>query len=486
MLSALLNKYFRQPKPVKAAFWFTVSNIIPKCISLFTAPIYIRLLTTEQYGLSSVYGTWYGLLSVFATLYLEAGVFSVGMVKYENDRDAYASVMQGLSTTITAILLGVYILFRKNMNSVTNLPTLLMLLMFAQCFFSPAYGFWSNRQRFEYKYHALIAVMISMMILAPIIAIVCIKRTIQKGEAFVIGIFGTQVVFFFFFYIRNFIQGKRYFDKNYWKFALKFNLPLIPHYLSYIVLGQVDRVMIDRIVGRGQTGIYSLAYNFSFAISVVINGINASFSPWTLQAIKTERYADIRKTSNILTVFFAVIVLLFIAIAPEIIYIIATPAYYEAIWIIPPVTLSAYLIFVFSTPGSLLFYFAETRFIMIASTSGAVCNIILNYIFIREYGYLAAGYTTFVSYGLIAVTYYLSMLRVCRKHNVAVVYSLDIRFIIFITLVLLFGSAVFMVLYNLSFIRYTIVIIGICVCLIKRKAIISTLKNIKISQKKIS
>jgi O-antigen/teichoic acid export membrane protein len=485
-LKILLNKYFRQPKPVKAAFWFTVCNIIPKCISLITVPIYIRLLTTEQYGLNAIYGTWHGILSVFATLYLEAGVFTVGLVKYENDRDAYASVLQGLSTTITVILLLGYILFRNKINAITNLPTILMLLMFAQCFFSPAYGFWSNRQRFEYKYHALIAVMLFMTVLAPVMGIIFISRTIHKGEAFVIGIIGTQIIFFIFFYINNFIKGKRYFNKEYWKFALKFNLPLIPHYLSYIVLGQIDKVMIDRISGRGQTGIYSLAYSFSFAINVVINGINASFSPWILQAIKAERYADIRKTSNILTVFFAVIALMFIAVAPEIIYTIATPAYYDAIWIIPPVTLSAYLIFVFSTPGSLLFYFAETRFIMIASTSGAVCNIILNYIFIQKYGYLAAGYTTFASYGLIAVAYYLSMLKACRKHNAAAVYSLNIPFIIFTTLALLFGAAAFMCLYNLPVVRYMIVVIGICICLIKRKLIVNTLKDIKTSQKKIS
>jgi O-antigen/teichoic acid export membrane protein len=482
---ALLHKYFHQPQPVKAAFWFTVCNIIPKGISLFTAPIYIRLLTTEQYGLSSIYGTWHGILSIFATLYLEAGVFSVGMVQYDNDRDTYASAMQGLSTTITAILFVGYILFREKINSIINLPTILMLLMFAQCFFSPAYGFWSNRQRFEYKYHALIAVMLFMMILSPVIAIVCIQRTIHKGEAFVVGIFGTQVVFFISFYIRNFLKGKRYFNKEYWKFALKFNLPLIPHYLSYIVLGQVDRIMIDRIVGRGQTGIYSLAYNFSFAISVVVNGINASFSPWILQALKAKRYINIKKTSNILTVFFAVIALMFIAVAPEIIYIITTPAYYEAIWIIPPVTISAYLIFVFSMPGGLLFYFAETRFIMIASTVGALCNIILNFLCIKRYGYLAAGYTTFISYGVITVAYYLSMFKVCQKHDMATIQALNIHFIVFTTLVLLLLSSVFMVFYNLPFIRYIIILIGICASLIKRKMIVNAFKHIKANQDKI-
>jgi O-antigen/teichoic acid export membrane protein len=122
---------------------------------------------------------------------------------------------------------------------------------------------------------------------------------------------------------------------------------------------------------------------------------------------------------------------------------------------------------------------------MIASTSGAMCNIILNYICIGKYGYLAAGYTTFVSYGLITIAYYLSMLRMCRKHNVAAAYSLNIRFIIFTTLALLLGAAVFMALYNLPLIRYIIVVIGVCACLVKRKTIINALKNIKINQKKI-
>ena len=52
---------------------------------------------------------------------------------------------------------------------------------------------------------------------------------------------------------------------------------------------------------------------------------------------------------------------------------------------------------------------------MAASVSGAALNIVLNYIFIRRCGYIAAGYTTLVCYLCYCVAHYLMMRRILRK-----------------------------------------------------------------------
>ena len=43
---------------VKAATWYTISNILLRGISLFTAPIFTRLLTTSDYGIASNFTSW--------------------------------------------------------------------------------------------------------------------------------------------------------------------------------------------------------------------------------------------------------------------------------------------------------------------------------------------------------------------------------------------------------------------------------------------
>ncbi|MTV96675.1 oligosaccharide flippase family protein, partial [Streptococcus pneumoniae] len=109
-MKKILNKYYSLSNPVKASIWFTICNVLQKGISMITVPIFTRLLTTEQYGVYSVYQSWYSIIGVFATLNLYYGVFNNGMVKYEKDKNAFTSSMQGLTTTVTAIFLVIYLI----------------------------------------------------------------------------------------------------------------------------------------------------------------------------------------------------------------------------------------------------------------------------------------------------------------------------------------------------------------------------------------
>ena len=72
--------------------------------------IFTRLLTTEQYGLLTVYQSWMAIISVFTTLNLSAGVFNNGMIKYPGQKNQFLSSLLGLSTTVTAVFFIVYLI----------------------------------------------------------------------------------------------------------------------------------------------------------------------------------------------------------------------------------------------------------------------------------------------------------------------------------------------------------------------------------------
>ena len=53
-------------------------------------------------------------------------------------------------------------------------------------------------------------------------------------------------------------KSKPIFNKKYWKFGLKYSLPIVPHGISQVLLSQFDRIMIRAIVGNSEAGIYSI------------------------------------------------------------------------------------------------------------------------------------------------------------------------------------------------------------------------------------
>lgn len=152
MIKRVLKKYNDIPIAAKATIWFIFCSSLQKCISLITTPIFTRLMTTEQYGQFSVYNSWLQIFTIITTLRLNWGVFSKGMSKYKNDRDGYTSTMQTVTFILAAMAMCIYLVFRKQINALTELPTFIMVAIFAELLVTPAIDFWSIRKRFDYIY----------------------------------------------------------------------------------------------------------------------------------------------------------------------------------------------------------------------------------------------------------------------------------------------------------------------------------------------
>ena len=155
----------------KAAIWFAVCSILQKGISFITVPIFTRLLTSEQYGIYSLYLSWLQILTIITSLNLFWGVFNNGIVKFDKDKDVYTSSMQGLTLSITTIVFIIYIVAYDFWSQLLGLSPLIMILMFIELAVTPALQFWSARQRFDFKYKKLVFITLAKSALNPILGI---------------------------------------------------------------------------------------------------------------------------------------------------------------------------------------------------------------------------------------------------------------------------------------------------------------------------
>jgi len=472
-----IKKYINLPAPIKASFWFTITSILQKGISFITVPIFTRLLTANQFGLFNVYKSWLSIITIFATLSLHAGVFNNGMTKFEEDRDEFTSSMQGLSSTITVALFVVYLISRNFWNNIFGLPTFLITILFAEILFSEALKLWSAKKRYAYKYKNLVIVTISISLLNPIIGVIAVMLSENKGISRIVSFAFVQISISLIIYIFNFYKGKKFFIKKYWKFALAFNIPLIPHYLSGTVLSQADRIMINNFIGSDKAGIYSVAYSGSMVINIIQNSINKSFIPWTYKRLKNEEYNKLAEVSNYILVLVGVLVVLLVLLAPEVINILAPEEYYEGIWVVPPVAASVFFIFLYVLFANVEFYFEENKFIMFASVTAALLNFGLNYYLIPIFGYLVAGYTTLFSYVIYSFAHFLFMKKITIKYlNGERIY--DYKFIFLISISIIIISLFSLLLYKNFVIRILIILILLSIIFVKRKSLLNKLNLI--------
>ena len=476
-MSKLMNKYKSLPVQVRASFWFLICAFLQRGISTITTPIFTRLLSTAEYGQYSVFNSWLGIITVLVTLNLYSGVYTQGLVKFDNQRKKYSSSLQGLVFTLTCVWTVVYALFYEFWNSVFSLTTVQMLAMLVMIWATAAFQFWSVEQRVDFKYHALVAVTIIISIAKPVIGIIFVLLADDTVTARILGLALVELIGYSWCFIIQIHRGKKFFSLENWKYALKFNLPLIPHYLSMTVLNSSDRIMINNLVGESEAGIYSLAYSVSQIMTLFNTALMQTIEPWLYKKIKARQIADIKRVAYPAFFFIAVVNLMLIAVAPEIIAIFAPASYYEAIWVIPPAAMSVYFMFAYTFFAVFEFYYEKTSFTTIATTSGAVLNIVLNYLFISLCGYMAAGYTTLVCYMFFAIFHYFCMRKICKKEfGNQMPYSTRILFSI--TIIFMVLGFLFMVTYNYTFIRYILVLVIAVLLVIFRKKVIETVRHL--------
>lgn len=466
-LNKILQKIRNIPKGVKSSVAFFIASMVSVGMAYIVTPIYTRIMSSEEFGQVSVFMTWLSIFGIIAMFCLSYGVFNNGMLDYKTDRDGYSLSMLALSNTITIvfsiILISVYPLIEQFIN--IDLPLIgVMILVFLT---QPAYNFYLARKRYEYEYKPALIASIIIAILSPSVAIVAILTT--SGSKVYARILGAELAFvavYLVFYIIILIKGKFKINVSYWTYALKFNFPLIPHYLSIFLLDSVNKIMISKMVNDSATAYYSVASSVASIATIAWSAVNASLIPYTYEKCSTKDYKSISKITIPILTLFAGISLIVIMLAPEVVAIMATADYWEAIYVIPPVVAGVFLKVQYFIYANIVYYHKKPKYVMYASLVAVIFNIGLNIVFIKLFGYLAAGYVTLIAYLIQATLNYFAMKKVVKEK----VYNM--RFIGILTGVVIFIAILSNLIYDFAIIRYLLLIVTLAIAFIFRKRII--------------
>ena len=183
-MKKIVQKFQSMQVSLKATIAFAISSFAISGINYFTTPIFTRLLTTSEYGVVSVYQSWFTIIQVFATLTLiYPGILNVGLYENKENRWKYLSTILGLSTISSIVLLAIFAVFYREISSVMQLPASIIALMLITFIVSPATTFWTYKQRYEYSYRLPFIISVGSAVLGQIIAILVVYFvTSHKAE----------------------------------------------------------------------------------------------------------------------------------------------------------------------------------------------------------------------------------------------------------------------------------------------------------------
>ena len=478
MLKKLVGKYNDLPIQARASFWFLICTFTQKVINVITVPIFTRLMTTFEYGEYNVYTSWLGIFTVFISLNLSLGGFVRGLIKFSDRKNEFASSMQSLTLILVIAWIIIYLPFSSQINKLTGLNTTKTLLMITTIWLTSVFGFWAAEQRVDYQYKKLVPITLSVAIGGQALGVALFYVLKDKVCARILGIVIVDALVYFWLFGLDLFRGRRIFDWEFWRYSLFFNLPLVPHYLSQVVLNSSDRIMIDRMVGSRAAGIYGVAYSISQVMTMFNIALFQTVEPWLYRKINEKKIEDIRPIAYISFILIASVNLVLIIFAPEIISIFAPMEYYEAIWVIPPIAMSVFFSFSYYFFAVFEYYYENTKPIAIASCIGAILNVALNYLLIPIYGYYVAGYTTLVCFIVYTFFHYIFMHRICIE-NLNGMEPFSISVFILISILFIVCGFVISITYHISpFVRYVIAIVFLMILIIHKNRLFDLVKKI--------
>lgn len=455
----IIKKIKIMDKVTKASIAYVLVAFFQKGITIISGPIFTRILSVDEYGVLSVYNSWFEIIGVLTMLSLSSGVYNNGLLEFKDDKNIFTYSLLVLSNIATLSVALFFLICNKIIIKLLAIPTSIIYLMFLCYLFMPAMSFWIAKQRYEYKYK--FSCLVTTFSTFAALSISVFFTYIIVDNKVIIKLWSEKIVLFLFWiilYIYISIKARFKISISYWKYALSFALPLIPHYLANYVLNGIDRIMILNIEGESSAAIYAVAYSAAFMVQIFWQSINAAILPLTYENIKSRDYKDIEKIVIPYVCIYGGLCILVSFIAPEIMYILAPAEYQEGQYLIPILTVGVFLTGLYCLFANVEFYYKSTKPIAVNSIIAAVINIVLNYIFVRNFGYTAAAYTTLICYMIQTFLHYKNYRKVSHK-----IYNEKKLLIIsgFVIIVNLVGLP----LYEFKLIRYMllIVMVGIAV-----------------------
>lgn len=428
-------------------------RVCTQLISFFLLPLYTSYLATKEYGTVDLIQTYVTLLVPIITLELEMSIFRFLIDSRKNEKVTNKLISNNFF--ILGISLSIFSILYIIVSSFVTIPyRWLILVDIIVCvlsgnFLQVARGFGKTLD------YAISCILTGLTTVISNIILICFVH--MQAEGMIISMALANFICSLYLFIRLKLYSKINFkivDFKQIKEMYKYSLPLIPNGISWWIVNVSDRSIISIVLGASANGLYAISNKFPTIISSLTGVFNLSWSESAALHINSsdrdEFFSDI--TNTILRLFMALGVGM-LACMPFVFPILIDVKYNDAYNYIPFLVLGT----VFNVAICLYsqVYLAKKLSKQVASTAivGAIINILINVIFIKQIGLYAAAISTMISYFVMMVYRHFDL----KKYvNIKIEKKLIIESIIIYTFTLL-------IYYQKSIILHAICLLIVCI-----------------------
>jgi PST family polysaccharide transporter len=378
--------------------WLLLEKMISMPVTLLISFIIARYLGPEAFG-------EYNYILAIVALVTPLSVMGLsGLVSREliNNPDKEQAVM---GASIVGRLLGVLmstiiLIIAAFTLEVTNHYWIIIIAVAQTLSFCSVIDFW-----LQAKLHAKmsVAVRVTVLITVSIGKLVIVWKDL--GLSLLVYLYAfefmLQAIGYLIVYVYKGGSVRLAYSKTYLYELLSQSKWLILSGVAAVIYLKIDIVMLKHLVNESEVGIYSVASRISETWYFIPTIIVTSFFPSLLEARKKGRDLYVRrmqKLNDILLLLSTVIVIIILVLAEFLITLLYGQEYSAATPILQIHIFAGIFIFMRALLSKWLIIEHLLKYSLVTQASGAILNVLLNFLLIPAYHGVGAAFATLISY----------------------------------------------------------------------------------------
>jgi O-antigen/teichoic acid export membrane protein len=407
--------------------WYGASSIAARFLNYLLTPYLTYQMATSSYGEMSILYAAIPFLNVIFTYGLETAYFRYATSK-EQHEEVYNTATISLIFS-TSLLTAILILFNQPFANLLRIPahpeffTYSALIIAFDALTTLAFA----KLRYEGRPVKFASVRIAGIIinLASVFFLlsVCPRLYEKNPHSFIHAFYNPdykvgyviianliQSVATFFLLFKEFFSFKWKFNGKLWRELMLYSSPLILAGFAGMINETFDRIMLGwwssaptAKQALAEVGIYGACYKLSILITLFIQAFRMGAEPFFFKQAQGQApqkvYARVMKFFVIVICFMFLVVVLFLDIWK---YFVGR-AYWSGLRVVPILLLANMFLGIYYNLS--IWYKLSNKTIAGAwiTLIGATITLIINRLFIPQFGYLACAWATFLCYGSMMV-----------------------------------------------------------------------------------
>lgn len=214
------------------------------------------------------------------------------------------------------------------------------------------------------------------------------------------------------------------FDKELWKDMFRYAWPLLILGLAGMVNEVFDRLIIKHLlpkdIGQSEQGIYGACYKVAMLMTIFRQAFQYAAEPFFFNNAKEKdskrTYAFVMKA---FVIFCCFIFLFTMMNLPVIKHLIISPNYFVGLGVVPILLIANLFVGVYFNLSIWYKLTGQTKFGAIITIIGAAITLIINFVFIPKFSYMACAWATFAAYGsMMVISYFIGQKYYPVKYNI--------------------------------------------------------------------